>query len=492
MRKMTLQLVVLSVCTVGLFACGGAQKVTRTSTTDTKTDTKTEEEDLTTIRIVEAKAELEYVEGLSNEAQDHFRDGVQKSHTVPPDYSGAANSFEDAIDEEKGFMEAYFNLAMVHERTRRPDKALAVYQRALKENPDSPDAKAFIGKIHVANARDLMAQGQIKDAKALMAQGKALFDEVLARDYENVPANNALALYWLLQGDTEQAEEYVRQVLNIQPSNVTALNTRGLIFLQANKLDIAKWIFAEKVLRIDPNSVEALTNLGVVWIRLDDLPSAVALLKRAIKLDPSNIAARMNLGSIFIDYLNYNGAQEHYQYVLEAQPNNVEAVIGLATSQLAKSDFKAGVEGYLRAYKLDPHRHELLLRTAKLYEDRFSKDEEGMKVAIGYYEQYATVAQLPPAHKVRKTVIVLKEMIEKGMLRELPEETPGEEEGDGAPSEGSPADEGETTEKPADTAETKTEPEPKTKPETKTEPKTKPETKTEPEVEPEPEPPAEK
>jgi tetratricopeptide (TPR) repeat protein len=487
MRHMRLQLVVLTACAIGLNACGGAQKSTRT--TGTKIEEKPDEEDLTTIRIVEAKAELEYVDGLSHEAQDHFREGVQKAHSVPPDYSGAADAFEAAIDEEKDFMEAYFNLAMVHERRRRPDKALAVYQRALKENPDDPSAKAFIGKIHVANARDLMAQGNIQGAKALMAQGKALFDEVLARDYENVPANNALALYWLLQDDTDQAEEYVRQVLTIQPSNVTALNTRGLIFLQANKLDIAKWIFAEKVLRIDPNSVEALTNLGVVWIRLDDLPSAVALLKRAIKLDPSNIAARMNLGSIFIDYLNYPGAQEHYEHVLQVQPNNVEAVIGLATAKLARHNFKAAVEGYLHAYKLDSRRHELLLRTAKLYEDKFSTNEEGMKVAIGYYEQYATAAQLPPAHKVLKTIVVLKEMIEKGMLRELPEETPGAEEGDAAPAEEAPAEEApaeeeETTSKPADKSETTTEPKPKTEPEPKAEP--------EPEPEPEPETPAEK
>jgi len=437
--------ILLALLTSTFWACGPAQHTVRHSSgSDEPTTTEeTEEEDLRTIRIVEVKEELEYVEGLSNEAQDYFRSGVQKSHSVPPDYDGAAEAFEDAIDAEKGFMEAYFNLAMVYERTRKQDKALAVYQRALKENPDSPDAQAFIGKIHLANARDLLQQGRTQEAKALMEKGKSLFDEVLARDYENIPANNALALYWLLQNDTSQAEEYVRQVLIAQPSNVTALNTRGLIFLQANKLNIAQWIFEAKVLQFDPNSVEALTNLGVVYIRQDNLPRAVSLLKRAIVLDPSNIAARMNLGSIFIDYLNYDGAQAHYEYVLEAQPENVEAVIGLATAKLAKGDFKAAVDGYQAAYKLDARRHSLLLKTAKLYEQRFAKDEEGMKVAIGFYEQYATATQLPPNHQIRKNIFVLKDMIAKGMLREPPPEPELPEGDDGGAAE-------EPAEKPAE------------------------------------------
>ncbi len=461
-----------------VWACGPTTHTVRKAdgTTETQPTDETPEEDLRTIRIVEVKEELEYVEGLSEEAQDHFRLGVQKSHSVPPDYEAAAESFEEAIDEEKGFMEAYFNLAMVYERMRRQDKALAVYQRALKENPDSPDAKAFIGKIHLANARDLQQQGKAQEAKALMEQGKSLFDEVLARDYENIPANNALALYWLLNNDTEQAEEYVRQVLIAQPSNVTALNTRGLIFLQANKLNIAQWIFEAKVLNEDPNSVEALTNLGVVYIRQDNLPRAVSLLKRAIQLDPSNVAARMNLGSIFIDYLNYDGAQAHYEYVLEAQPTNVEAVIGLATAQLAKGDFKAAVDGYQAAYKLDPRRHSLLLKTAKLYEQKFAKDEDGMKVAIGFYEQYATAANLNPEHKIRKTIFVLKDMIAKGMLREPPPEPElPEGESDGAETPAEEAAEPAPAEKPAEPAPAKdSTPEPAAEPTPEPEPAAEP------------------
>ena len=37
----------------------------------------------------------------------------------------------------------------------------------------------------------------------------------------------------------------------LEPHNVVALNTRGLINLMAGQLNIARWVFEEKVLRED-------------------------------------------------------------------------------------------------------------------------------------------------------------------------------------------------------------------------------------------------
>ena len=396
-------------------------------------DTKKEEDLETVFHQAEVKAP-EYVEGVKHEAQDHFRRGVQLAHEVPPKYEEALVEFEKAITLEKEFLEPYFNIAMTYERQRKPGLALKTYQRALKANPESADAQAFIGKIYLANAKKLFYFGKTAQAEELMRKGKALFDGVIARDYENVPANNALALFWLLRNKPGKAEEFVKQVLTIQPQNVTALNTRGLIFLQAGQINFARWIFEQKVLTLDANSIEAHTNLGRVFVIEKNLPRAVKHFTRSVGLDKSNVEARMNLGAIYIDFLNYAHAKEQFATVLDIQPDNVDAVIGLASATLGEGKFKDAVEGYEKALKMDSRRAILLFRIGKLYEDKFGQKEAGLKTAISYYERYAKAANLPPTHKLVKKIPVLKEVISSGMLKQPA--TPKAPEGDKTAPEG--------------------------------------------------------
>ena len=437
-------------CAAALLACGTTTTVVKKDdvrvvedTAKCKTNAECDEgyicdavtgkckEDLETIVDVAEAEAPEYVPGIPHEAQDAFRQGVQIAHEVPPQYDEALKKFEEAIALHAEFVEAYFNIAMVHERMRRPDAALSTYQRALKANPENADARAYIGKIYLARAKGFMELGRTNDALDLMKKGKGIFDNVVAQDYENVPANNALALYWLLQSKPDQAEDFVKQVLTIEPDNVTALNTRGLIFLQKNELDFARWIFEQKVLKLDANSIEAHTNLGTVFVRINDLPKAVKHFRRAVQLDPNNTAARMNLGAIYIDFLNYPGAKEEFEKVLSIQPDNVEAMIGMASADLGLGDMAVAITGYEAALKLDARRHILLRRIGALIEVKEGSTEAGLQRAITYYERYVAAAKLPPTDPLVRKIPVLKEVITSGMLRAPPvEEKPEGEEGE--------------------------------------------------------------
>jgi tetratricopeptide (TPR) repeat protein len=168
----------------------------------------------------------------------------------------------------------------------------------------------------------------------------------------------------------------------------------------------------------------------------------VGYFRQAVALDKSNAPARLNLGAIQLNYLNYKGAKAQYEIVLNLQPNNVEAIIGLASSSYGLGDFKAAIDGYEKALKLDPRRSILLYKCGNLYETKFSNDVAGMKKAISYYEQYVVAARLPVTDKLVRKIPVLKEMIEKGMIGPLKEEkklkTPegeGETADDAAPTD---------------------------------------------------------
>jgi Tfp pilus assembly protein PilF len=379
---------------------------------------KKTEEDLT-VKKVEAPKEPEYVPGVDKDAQIAFKDGVLAVSKTPPDYASALKDFENAISEDKNFLEAYFNYAMVYERKGEPEKALEVYKKAIGAMPDNLDAKAYIGKIYLAKAQKFLKKGDKNQATLLQEEAKKIFDEIIQKDPSNITANNALALYWLMKGDLVTAEDFVKKVLSDQPKNVAGLNTRGLINLLNKNYKIAKWLFEEKALKEDPNSTEAMTNLGLVYVKTGNIPMGVTYFEKALELDPDNLPARMNLGAIYLNYLNYKAADEQYTYILKLEPDNLEATIGKGSSFYGLNKHKEAVEKYETALKMEPNLYILYKRLGDIQYKKLND----LQKAIDNYSKYIQGKNLPPNDPVVQTMNSLKQMLAGG-LQKIEEEKP--------------------------------------------------------------------
>jgi len=366
----------------------------------------------------------EFVPGVDIEAQKSFREGVISLFSIM-DYESAVTSFEAAINKDKAFLEAYFNLGMVYERTRQPEKALEVYQRALDANPESGTAKGYIGKVYLGMAKENYDTGRDIEADNLTKKAKDLFDQVIVQDQDNIEANNALALYWLLRTEHERdeanrveylnrAEDFIQNVLAVKPTNVVALNTRGLIYMRRGEYTIAKWIFENKVLKLDKGSTEAHNNLGLAYYKLGLTPKAVRHFRIAIKLNEGNLSARLNLAAIYINYLNYDKAMNQYDYVLNARPDNTEAMIGKGSCLVGLTDFDEGFVWWRKAVDADSSKLELVDRIAKIYATRLTEFDKAAEA----YDQYIALAQaqgldVAEAQKAKENTLKLKEQMRK-------------------------------------------------------------------------------
>jgi tetratricopeptide (TPR) repeat protein len=250
-----------------------------------------------------------------------------------------------------------------------------------------------------------------------------------------------------MRDDVDAAERFVKEVLFVEPSNVTGLNTRGLINLKRGKLLLAKWVFENKVLREDPSSTEALTNLGYTYIKLDQRPLAMRYFQDALEQDPENMEVRMNIAAMLLEHLDYPNALGHYDKVLAAQPTNTEAKLGRCDAmygvggkaQDKAKAFQDAVNCYDAFVKEKPERTDLLKRIADTYQIKL----QNLEKAVEYYELYGKKANLSPedADKNRKMVEVLKDIIAKGGLKalEAPPEEPPLENPDGTVPEEPPA-----------------------------------------------------
>jgi tetratricopeptide (TPR) repeat protein len=388
------------------------------------------EEELTVKKLI-IPTDVKYVPGVDQEAQVRFRDGVIALYQQPPKFDEALAAFKDAIQKDKAFTEAWINLGQTHERMGAYDKADAVYKDLLKEQPDSLDAKGNLARLALVRAKKAYDLGKTQEFERQAAEAKKISGEILAKNPENVTANNAMALYNLLAEKLDDAETYVKKVLTVEPANVTALTTRGLIFLKKGDLRLARWTFEQKVITEDPNVSEAYGNLGIVYDKLGNMPGAVKNFKKAIDVDADNLQARLNYGAILLNYLNYAAAQEQYDYVLKAQADNVEAVVGRGSSLYGQRQYPEAIAEYEKAYKLDGRKIELLERIGYLHE-AFLND---IPKAVDYYRRYAQLAKLGP-----NADVVLKANLLEKMWKEQQNAPPPPPEGQ-PPADGTkPAD----------------------------------------------------
>lgn len=389
------------------------------------------DDDFTRKNINEVKAPV-YLEGIEPAAQDFFRDGVRAISLAKPDFKTAEAKFKAAAEKAPDFLEAFFNWGQTLERMGRGDEALGVYQKALDKNPGDPSASAYIAKIYLGKARGARFLGQNSEADSWLDKAKGLLDAIIAKDATNVAANNGLALYYLMRDDVDTAERFVKEVLYVEPSNVTGLNTRGLINLKRGKLLLAKWVFENKVLREDPTSTEAHTNLGYTYIKLQQRPLAMKHFQLALDNDPENMEVRQNIAAMLLEHLDYANALDHYEKILAAQPNNVEAKIGKCdatyglggTATDKAKQWNAAIGCYDAFVKEKPDRADLYKRIAETYQSKL----QNLEKAVEYFELYGKSAKLSAedAEKNKKLITTLKDIIAKGGLKALDEQPPEE------------------------------------------------------------------
>jgi Tfp pilus assembly protein PilF len=454
-------LIVIGLATL-LSACGGTSHVARTSssgskasvstsltakakakakaTTDAKRKSQLTDDDFKLREIDEVKAPT-WLPGVERLAQEAFGAGTKAALESPPRYAEAAKKFEEAIRLDPGFMEAYFNLGMTFERQGKRDAAFDVYQTALEENPDDASASAYVAKLYLGKARTASLQGDEDEKEEFLLKTKTLLDELIAKAPRNEAVNNAMALYWLFMEDLETAERYVKEVLYQEPTNITALNTRGLLNLERGQYLIAEWIFLRKVLERDKNSTEALTNLGYTYIKLGKRPLAMRYFQKALAQDSSNMAVRMNIAAMLLEHLDYKVAYEHYTVVREAEPRNLEAHEGQCDAQYGmggaaadkKAQFQSAIECYVSFIDARPERSDLYMRIANTYQQQM----QDLENAVKFMEIYAAKGNLSDEEKttVANNVKVLKDIIANGGLKAMsapPEGDPFAEGGDGA------------------------------------------------------------
>jgi len=87
------------------------------------------------------------------------------------------------------------------------------------------------------------------------------------------------------EGKLEEAKELYREVIQLQPRNVRALNNLGVVYMKMNRY---KWavIRLNEAVKIKPDYVDAHYNLACLHAQLNNKSKSLYYLKKAVLLNP--------------------------------------------------------------------------------------------------------------------------------------------------------------------------------------------------------------
>ena len=260
----------------------------------------------------------------------------------------ARDLYVEAIGLDSDYEPSQLQLGEVLESSSAYDKAMEVYRSVLSGNAKSKYA--------------LLGMSRIMLERSDFVQANALADQALAIDQEFPQAWRVLANIYRRRGDDAALVEATEQ------------RVKG-IFVDADD----PWYRETLAYCYDPY---LLTVAAENSAALNDVESAIRLLKRAVVVAPDDALAHRQLGLSFVSVGNIQEAKAHLEKAVSLDRKDSEnwiKLIGFYEKVGLTTDFESALASGLKSCPSSPSLH---LRQARLY---FSKGE--YEKAIGSFQR---------------------------------------------------------------------------------------------------------
>lgn len=276
-------------------------------------------------------------------------------------------------------------LGDVYLNNDKPDEALAVYQRILKEEPDYAPAVLSMASYYQKTGQDSLYQLQLdtilmnddvaSDTKMeLMRQCilqseqttkdsmqiVSLFRRILERPQQNADLAMLCAQYMITKNMKKESVPVLEQVLSLDPENKPARLQLLSYAIQDNELDEVVRI-AKSALEYHPEALEFYYYLGVAYYQKEELDEALDVFTRGVKQvnEKSDKGVVSDFYSILGDIYHQKGraaeAYAAYDSSLVYNPDNIGTLNNYAYYlSIEKKNLDKAEEMSYRTVKAEP------------------------------------------------------------------------------------------------------------------------------------------
>ena len=168
----------------------------------------------------------------------------------------------------------------------------------------------------------------------------------------------ALGNYFLRHGLQDSALAHYDAALTLDPENVAALNTRGIVLGRMGRWDEAEKVF-HRAIEIEPLYLPSYTNLGNLHFRREEFSKAITEYRLASSIDTTDATNWFNLGLAYEKVGDLNPAILSYNKVIQLDPENPKPHERLGWIYYGKKLYKGARDQFRLALELDPTRDDL-------------------------------------------------------------------------------------------------------------------------------------
>jgi tetratricopeptide (TPR) repeat protein len=328
--------------------------------------------------------------------------------TADQQYGEAEKLYQQLLENEKGYVQAYLELYRLYMFQNQPGQAEATLKKAIENNPkrydlllnlaqhyysakrrdevvrvienlkshskEYPQAFEQVGGFYFRLGDGAEAVRQYEegikvnpDRKAfyqkliievLMAQGKKedakkVNDSILAA---NAKDNDALALEAALlldKGELQNAITKLQTVVTRSPGNFVAHFNLGRALAEKGELEQARGQFNEAI-RLRPDYMAARLALAQVQLSKREFEPAIKTANEALSHDPKNIPARLVRASAYMGLNQIAQSREELKQILAINPNSQEAMIQMGVALVNEKKYKEAEDMFRKCYDLNP------------------------------------------------------------------------------------------------------------------------------------------
>ncbi|MBO6218526.1 MAG: tetratricopeptide repeat protein [Treponema sp.] len=267
-----------------------------------------------------------------------FDRGVAKQNNE--DYYGASEDFQQALQANPSYGEAWFHLSQVTYSLGDYSLALTYLDEADKYAKNRTDIQNLKGLI-------LIALGRLDEARAV-------FSDVLKKYPNDIDSRFGLAELDLFTGSFIGAKNQYEDALKRQGNNRKALLSLALISEEMGNHDTARK-YIEQALRYHSGEAEVHYLAGYLDAKQGKFAEAEKRARAAVQINPDYTKAYVLLSSILYAQKKYSNVIDLCDYLIEKNRNTSEAWYLKGLSQNRRGDWKSAISTWSTALTINPY-----------------------------------------------------------------------------------------------------------------------------------------
>ncbi len=262
-----------------------------------------------------------------------------QTYKVMERYDDAIKCFEHVLEKNPNDVLAHNHLGCIYALQNNHEKALELFNKALRIDANHPI-------IHYNSATSYEAIGKY-------AEAEEAYENALRKKPGWIEAMVSLARLHRLCNHDDQAEDILRQAINLSYKNVELHTALGNLLLHKERYEEANDEF-DKALSVDKTNVDALSGKITALEMLDRKEDAYDLLLQMEQVRPDDVNLTLQCAQFLMNMEKYNESSKRLRKILDIDPNNADALALLGEYLLINGEDTKALHCFEKAIKLKP------------------------------------------------------------------------------------------------------------------------------------------